>query len=131
LAHSTKEAIYFTYHFEGGVLTPPFLFVGNGFIFDHKHYLTTLENNQITATDLRLEASLFYAVLADGREIGVPYSWFWRLEQATLEQRKNWRLIGGGTGIHWEDIDEDISVAGMLKGKPQNPARAPKSMVTA
>jgi hypothetical protein len=93
--------------------------------------MNTSENNQIIATDLRLEESLFYAVLEDGREIGVPYSWFWRLEQATLEQRKSWRFIGGGTGIHWEDIDEGISIEGMLKGKPQNPARFPKSMFTA
>jgi hypothetical protein len=57
-------------------------------------------------------------VLADGREISVPLAWFPRLQKATAEQRKNWRLIGGGIGIHWEDVDEDISVESLLATKP-------------
>ncbi len=52
--------------------------------------------------------------LDDGREIAVPLDWFPRLREATLEQRNNWRLIGGGEGIHWEDIDEDILIEGLL-----------------
>ena len=52
--------------------------------------------------------------LCDGREINVPIEWFPRLRDATPAQRQNWRLIGRGVGIHWEDIDEDISVAGLL-----------------
>ena len=52
--------------------------------------------------------------LSDGREISVPLEWFPRLREATPAQRHNWRLIGRGVGIHWEDIDEDISVAGLL-----------------
>ena len=79
-----------------------------------------MKNNPIKAVDVRLEDRLFYTVLEDGREIGVPYSWFWRLEQASVEQRRNWRFIGDGTGIHWEDIDEDIYVLGLLEGKPEN-----------
>ena len=79
------------------------------------------------ATDVRIEAERFYAMLQDGREIGVPYDWFWRLEQATEEQRNNWRFIGEGAGIHWEDIDEDISIQGILKGRPDNPAKPPKN----
>jgi hypothetical protein len=51
---------------------------------------------------------------ADGRSLSVPIEWFPRLRDATPEQRNNWRLIGSGTGIHWPDIDEDISVAGLL-----------------
>jgi hypothetical protein len=56
--------------------------------------------------------------LSDGRTISVPLAWFPRLLQSTPEERNNWRLIGKGHGIHWEDIDEDISVEGLLSGKP-------------
>lgn len=52
--------------------------------------------------------------LEDGREIAVPILWFPRLAEATPEQRTNWRLIGRGVGIHWPDLDEDLSVAGLL-----------------
>jgi hypothetical protein len=52
--------------------------------------------------------------LTDGREISVPLEWFPTLRGATETQRNNWRLIGRGVGIHWEDLDEDISVAGLL-----------------
>lgn len=58
------------------------------------------------------------AELADGRTISVPLAWSWRLSDATPEQRANWRLIGSGQGIHWPDLDEDISVRGMLDGAP-------------
>ena len=58
------------------------------------------------------------AELADGRTISVPLAWSWRLSDATPEQRANWRLIGSGEGIHWPDVDEDISVRGMLDGIP-------------
>jgi len=54
-------------------------------------------------------------VLADGREIAAPLVWFPRLQNATPEERKNWRLIGGGMGIHWEEIDEDISIESLLR----------------
>ncbi len=56
-------------------------------------------------------------VLADGREVSVPIAWFPRLQKATAKQKKNWRLIGGGVGIHWEDVDEDISVESLLSIK--------------
>jgi hypothetical protein len=52
--------------------------------------------------------------LDDGREIAVPLNWFPRLRDATEQQRNNWRLIGGGEGIHWEEIDEDILVERLL-----------------
>jgi hypothetical protein len=52
--------------------------------------------------------------LADGRQVSAPLEWFPRLRDATARQRKNWRLIGRGVGIHWEDIDEDISVRSLL-----------------
>ena len=58
------------------------------------------------------------AYLIDGRVISVPLAWSWRLSDATPEQRANWKLIGDGTGVHWPDVDEDISAEGMLTGTP-------------
>lgn len=52
--------------------------------------------------------------LADGREVAVPLEWFPRLRDATSDQRSHWRLIGGGVGLHWEEIDEDVSVESLL-----------------
>lgn len=66
------------------------------------------------ATEVRVTPKGLHVTLADGREIVAPLAWFPRLEKATRTQRNNWRLIGGGIGIHWEEIDEDISVAGLL-----------------
>ena len=56
--------------------------------------------------------------LADGRTITVPLAWYPRLLNATKAQRKNWRIAGGGYGIHWPDIDEDLSTEGLLRGAP-------------
>lgn len=56
--------------------------------------------------------------LRDGRRIIVPLVWYPRLLQATDEQRKNWKVSGGGYGIHWEEIDEDLSSEGLLRGAP-------------
>lgn len=65
------------------------------------------------------------AYLVDGRVISVPLAWSWRLSEATPAQRANWQLIGDGHGIHWPDIDEDLSAEGMLHGVPaRRPARA-------
>ena len=58
------------------------------------------------------------AHLVDGRVISVPLAWSWRLSEATPTQRANWRLIGDGHGVHWPDIDEDLSADGMLNGVP-------------
>ena len=67
------------------------------------------------ATDISFGGDLLHVRLSDGREISVPLEWFPRLRDATDAQRRNWRLIGRGIGIHWEDVDEDISVAGLLR----------------
>lgn len=56
--------------------------------------------------------------LGDGRSISVPTAWFPRLIHATPEGKRNWRPIGKGEGIHWEDLDEDISIEGLLEGQP-------------
>ena len=56
--------------------------------------------------------------LIDGRTISVPLVWSWRLSEATPEQRQNFEILGDGQGIHWPDVNEDISVTGMLSGSP-------------
>ncbi len=56
--------------------------------------------------------------LMDGRTIGVPLAWYPRLLGASEAQRKNWRIGGGGYGIHWPDVDEDLSTEGLLRGAP-------------
>ncbi|OQX72765.1 MAG: hypothetical protein B6D64_14715 [Bacteroidetes bacterium 4484_276] len=77
--------------------------------------MTTLTiNKSITASDVWFQDQKMYVRLDDGREIAVPIEWFPRLRDATDKQLKNWRFIGGGEGIHWEDIDEDILVEGLL-----------------
>ena len=58
--------------------------------------------------------------LKDGRTVSMPLAWYPRLLHATETERKNWRLIGGGEGIHWESLDEDISVEHILAGIPSN-----------
>jgi hypothetical protein len=66
------------------------------------------------AVDVHCNAEVLRITLADGREISAPAEWFPRLRDATPEQRANWRLIGRGEGIHWEDVDEDVSVNALL-----------------
>lgn len=66
------------------------------------------------AHSVHVDAQYLSILLADGRELRVPLAWFPRLAQATPEQRAHWRLIGGGAGIHWPDIDEDVSVPRLL-----------------
>jgi hypothetical protein len=68
-----------------------------------------------TAVDVQVTDAQLMVVLADGRELAVPLASFPRLSGATDDQRKNWRLIGRGQGIHWPDVDEDISVASLLR----------------
>ena len=64
------------------------------------------------------------ARLADGRMIGVPLAWSWRLSEATPEQRAKFEIIGNGSGVRWPEIDEDISAEGMLHGVPaRRPAK--------
>lgn len=63
------------------------------------------------------------ATLVDGRTISVPLVWSWRLVGATPEQRQNYEIIGSGQGVHWPDVDEDISALGMLTGGPARPAK--------
>ena len=68
-----------------------------------------------TAVDVKLMDDRLVVFLADGRELAAPLAWFPRLLDASNDQRRNWRLIGGGHGIHRPDVDEDISVASLLR----------------
>jgi hypothetical protein len=62
--------------------------------------------------------------LADGRSIATLLAWYPRLARAGMKERNNWRLIGGGRGIHWPEIDEDISIANLLAGQPSCESQA-------
>lgn len=72
----------------------------------------------ITVTDDTLVAEL-----SDGRTVSVPLDWYPRLVHATQAERANWRLMGDGRGVHWPDLDEDISVDGLLTGRPSGEGR--------
>jgi Protein of unknown function (DUF2442) len=76
------------------------------------------------AVDVHTTADTLTVDLSDRRTISVPLGWYPRLEHASHDERSNWRLIGKGQGIHWEDIDEDISVEGLLAGKRSGESRA-------
>lgn len=76
--------------------------------------------------DVQFSADSLSVNLRDGRVISVPLAWYPHLLRATAAQRKNWKISGGGYGIHWPDIDEDLSTEGLLRGSP-----APKSAVHA
>jgi hypothetical protein len=78
--------------------------------------MSSLPNDKVNALASKVwftEDKLF-VLLSDGREIGVPLLWFPKLRKADKKQLANWRLIGNGIGIHWEDLDEDLSIAALL-----------------
>lgn len=76
------------------------------------------------AQDVSVSDDELTIALADGRRISVPLAWFPRLLHASPTQRSNWELLGDGEGIHWPEIDEDLSVAGILRGTPaSSPSR--------
>ena len=80
--------------------------------------ISTVEVRVPDAGEVSLTEDTLTVELSDGRTIAVPLAWYPRLVHATEEERGNWRLIGGGRGIHWPNLDEDISVEGLLAGKP-------------
>lgn len=80
--------------------------------------MSTVLRADARITGIRVTDESITADLADGRTVSVPLAWSWRLSDATPDQRANWRLIGSGQGVHWPDVDEDISVRGMLDGIP-------------
>ncbi len=68
------------------------------------------------AIDVAIDDNELTVELADGRRVIVPLAWFPRLLHADPDQRQNWRFVGDGKGIHWTDLDEDLSVSGLLRG---------------
>ena len=80
--------------------------------------MSTAPNVEPRIQSVSVSDDLISAQLFDGRTISVPLAWSWRLSEATPEQRLRFEIIGSGSGIHWPDIDEDISVEGMLHGIP-------------
>lgn len=75
------------------------------------------------ALDVQLTDDCLSVDLSDGRTISVPLAWYPRLMHGTDAERNNWRFIGDNEGIHWPDLDEDISVENLLLGKPSGDAR--------
>jgi hypothetical protein len=80
--------------------------------------MNIVERVEIRLTDIEVTEDTITAYLVDGRTISVPLVWSWRLSEATPEQRANYEIIGQGEGVHWPDIDEDISAEGMIYGVP-------------
>jgi len=95
--------------------------------------MNTVASNDPRIEQVRVTEDEIIAQLVDGRVISVPLAWSWRLAEATPAQRANFRLIGTGQGVHWPDVDEDISVEGMLQGTParrptsRRPAKRPRT----
>ena len=75
--------------------------------------------------DVRMDDDLLSVDLVDGRTISVPLAWYPTLLHATPEQRSDWRVSGGGFGIHWPSLDEDLSTHGLLRGAPAPRSFAP------
>ena len=77
---------------------------------DTIHYLARIREASVSADSITVR-------LRDGRTIGVPLNWFWRLEDASPAHRQNFEIIGNGVGIHWPEIDENLSIEGILAGR--------------
>jgi hypothetical protein len=84
--------------------------------------MSTVARSDPRIKSVEVSDEMITARLADGRIIAVPLAWSWRLATATPAQRANYEIIGDGLGVHWPDVDEDISADGMLAG---DPARSP------
>jgi hypothetical protein len=78
---------------------------------------STPETHVVPATSVQISDDTIALTLADGRVISVPLGWYPRLAHAQPSERQKWRLIGNGQGIHWPDLDEDISVEALLAGR--------------
>jgi hypothetical protein len=79
---------------------------------------SAVETREALATSVEVSDDTLSVELADGRTISAPLAWYPRLAHCTIEERAAWRLIGGGRGIHWPGVDEDVSVANLLAGQP-------------
>lgn len=79
--------------------------------------ISTVKAEVPVVEDVKVTEDTLSVDLSDGRTISVPLAWYPRLMHGTKKERNNWRLIGKGYGIHWEELDEDISVENILLGK--------------
>src|SRR4030043_1292425 len=89
---------------------------------------TAVKIDEVRIKDISVTEDTITAQLVDGRIISVPLAWSWRLSDATPKQRANYRILGDGHGVHWPDIDEDISAEGMLYGIPARRPRVPSKL---
>jgi hypothetical protein len=85
---------------------------------------STIESDNASAKTVRVDAESITIELTDGRTLSAPIGWYPRLTHATPAELNNWRLIGGGRGVHWPDLDEDISVENILGGRPSGESQA-------
>lgn len=85
--------------------------------------MSIVVNRDPRIVSLEITDDLIIARLADGRTISVPLVWSWRLTAATPAQRNNFEILGNGEGVHWPDLDEDLSARGMLQGIPARPPK--------
>jgi Protein of unknown function (DUF2442) len=90
--------------------------------------MNTVASSDPRIQKVRVTKDQIVVDLLDGRVVSVPLAWSWRLSEATPAQRANFRLIGSGQGVHWPELDEDISVEGLLHGTP---ARGPRPAAAA
>jgi hypothetical protein len=79
--------------------------------------IVAIESVAVTADDLITD-------FADGRRISLPLAWYPRLLHATPEERSNWRLVGNGQGVHWPDLDEDVSAENLILGQPSRESQS-------
>ena len=86
-------------------------------------YVSTTEVNVPEAMAVSATEDTLTVDLSDGRVISIPLAWYPRLVDATPQELNNWELIGGGQGIHWPDLDEDISLEGLLAGRRSTESR--------
>lgn len=86
--------------------------------------VSTIEIDMPMAVDVSVSEDTLSVDLRDGRSISVPLAWYPRLANGSARERDNWSLIGQGVGIHWEELDEDISMLGLLEGKPSGESQS-------
>src|SRR5947209_19678780 len=79
---------------------------------------STVETREALASHVEISEDTLSVELADGRTIAAPLAWYPRLAHGSAEERGSWRLLGGGRGIHWPALDEDVSIANLLAGQP-------------
>jgi hypothetical protein len=85
---------------------------------------STVDTGAALALSVHVTDDLLSIELVDGRTIQAPLAWYPRLAHGTTKERRTWRLIGGGRGVHWPDLDEDISVINLLEGQPSGESQA-------